>query len=377
MSGGPSRDRDIGRKWESGASKRKRKAETIMSNQAMSSSMMKFLKKHSSGVTLKSEKICDSENKEQIVHIRRSFIELDPGKAHRESLNLSDSGNSGNFIDLFKLLSKYDLTLKEHFHDIQNELITFISKSLIDEIINRVKQAKYYAFMLDCTRDISRVEQMSIILRFCNISTGAIKEYFIDFIAVSETTGDKRWDLIKTKLKLTLKSLSETRWESRIAAVRAIFLQFDDVIECVTDLKNQTDDSETLSDCKAVLNKMLTFEFIVAIHVWYEILLRVNNISKLWQSVQVNLKVAIDTLRSFRDWIQEFCNTGFERSLAEARWFVEKSRHIDEPIQSIEMQYRVNFFNTMIDAIIVDTECRFKALNEYFERFGLFTILII
>ena len=43
---------------------------------------------------------------------------------------------------------------------------------------------------------------------------------------------------------------------------------------------------------------------------------------------------------------------------------------MDEPIQSAETQYKVNFFNTMIDAIIVDTECLFKALNEYFDRFG-------
>lgn len=169
--------------------------------------------------------------------------------------------------------------------------------------------------MLDCTRDVSRVEQMSIILRFCNSSTGAIEEHFVGFIAVAETTGEyltneilnelekigldiqncrgqgydnganmaginkgvktrilyihprafftpcgchcwnlllidaanssttakaffgfinkiyvlfaksgKRWDLIKTKLKLTLKSLSETRWESRIGAVKVIFL---------------------------------------------------------------------------------------------------------------------------------------------------------
>ncbi|GFU00547.1 zinc finger MYM-type protein 1 [Trichonephila clavipes] len=76
-------------------------------------------------------------------------------------------------------------------------------------------------------------------------------------------------------------------------------------------------------------------------------------------------------------WIQEFRNTGFDNSVAQARLFVEKSsfeiesqfkekrsarkkrmfgyEHIDEPIQSFEMQYRVNFFNTMIDAIIVDT----------------------
>ena len=44
--------------------------------------------------------------------------------------------------------------------------------------------------------------------------------------------------------------------------------------------------------------------------------------------------------------------------------------YMDEPIQSAETQYKVNFFNTMINAVIVDTECRFKALNEYFDRFG-------
>ncbi|GFX69079.1 zinc finger MYM-type protein 1 [Trichonephila clavipes] len=244
--------------------------------------------------------------------------------AHRESLKLNDSRHSGNFIDLFKLLSKYDLTLREHMqrinektltqhylsHDIQNELIAFMSKSVIEEIIHRVKQAKYYAFLLDCTRDVSRVEQMSIILSFCNSSTGAIEGHFVGFIVFAETTGEyitnsilqelerngldiqncrgqgydnganmvginkgvktrilninprafftpcgchswnlilidaanssstaktffgfinkiyvlfskssKRWDIVKTKLKLTLKPLSETRWKSRIGAV--------------------------------------------------------------------------------------------------------------------------------------------------------------
>ncbi|GFY01908.1 zinc finger MYM-type protein 1 [Trichonephila clavipes] len=216
---------------------------------------------------------------------------------------------------------------------------------------------------------------MSIILRFCNSSTGAIEEHFVGFFAFAETTGEyitnsilqelerngldiqncrgqgydngtnmpkrffgfinkihvlfskssKRWDIVKTKLKLTLKPLSETRRESKIGAVKAIFLQFDDVIECVNELKNKSDDSETLSDCDAVLIEMFSFEFIVAIHVWYEVLLCVNNISKLRQSVQVSLKVVIDTLRSFCSWIQEFRNTGFDKSVAQARLFVEKS----------------------------------------------------
>lgn len=64
-----------------------------------------------------------------------------------------------------------------------------MSKSVIDEIIHKVKQAKYYVFFLDCTRDLSRIEQMSIILRFCNSPTGAIEGHFGGFIAVAETTG--------------------------------------------------------------------------------------------------------------------------------------------------------------------------------------------
>ncbi|GFU17060.1 zinc finger MYM-type protein 1 [Trichonephila clavipes] len=99
---------------------------------------------------------------------------------------------------------------------------------------------------------------------------------FINKIYVLFSKSSKRWDIVKTKLKLTLKHLSETRWESRIGPVKAIFLQFADI-------------------------------------------------SKLWQSVQVNLKVAIDTLRSFCSWIQEFRNTGFDNSGAQARLFVEKS----------------------------------------------------
>lgn len=38
-------------------------------------------------------------------------------------------------------------------------------------------------------------------------------------------------------------------------------------------------DVETLSNCDTILREMLTFEFIIAINVWCEIL-HVNNISK-------------------------------------------------------------------------------------------------
>lgn len=354
-------------------------------------------------------------------------------RGHRESLKTGDdTRNSGNFIDLFKLISKFDPTLREHMrrisdkqivhhylsHDIQNELMTLMSKTVKDEVIRKVKEAKYYYFLLDCTRDCSRVEQMSVILRFCNTSTSTIEENFIGFLAVTKTTGEyltnailgeleknglniqdcrgqgydnganmvgvnsgvknlilninprafftpcgchswnlllvdaanssvaaktffgfiqkiyllfsgssKRWELIKGKLKLTMKPLSDTRWESRIEAVKAVLLQFDDVVECIESLKNQTEQPDTLSDCDSLLHEMFSLEFIMSLHVWYEILSRVNIISKLWQSVEVYLSIALEHLRTFCDWIRQYRQTGFEKCFSDACQFIEKSSY--------------------------------------------------
>jgi len=418
-------------------------------------------------------------------------------RGHRESLDPDHIRNSGNFIDLFKLLSKYDLTLRNHLNrineknlnnhylspQIQNELISLMSQAIVNEVIGQIKKAKYYAIMLDCTRDISRVEQMSIILRYVNTSTGNIEEHFLGFLAVSETAGEfltnvilnklethqlniqncrgqgydnganmvginkgvksrillinprafftpcgchswnlilvdaantssiakvffgfiqkiyvlfskssKRWELVKDKLKITLKSLSDTRWESRIFSVKAILFQFDDIIDCINNLQNQSEDADTLCDCQAIITEMLTLEFIISIHVWYEILNRVNNISKIWQKVDINLKIAIDNLRNFCDWIHKFRETGFDECTAKAYEFIEKSSYEitttfkekrvrkkkkmfnyeaeDEPIDSAESIFRIDFFITMVDGVIQDIDTRFTALTKYYNNFG-------
>lgn len=39
-------------------------------------------------------------------------------------------------------------------------------------------------------------------------------------------------------------------------AVKVVLLQFNDDVECVEILKNQTEQSDTLSDCESILNEM-------------------------------------------------------------------------------------------------------------------------
>ena len=99
---------------------------------------------------------------------------------------------------------------------------------------------------------------------------------------------------------------------------------------------------------------------------WYEILFRVNNISKIWQKVNINLNIAIDNLCNFRDWIQEFRETGFNDCITKAYEFIEKSSYeipttfkekrarrkkrmfsyeaADEPIDSADSKFRIDLF---------------------------------
>ncbi|XP_065658671.1 52 kDa repressor of the inhibitor of the protein kinase-like [Hydra vulgaris] len=98
----------------------------------------------------------------------------------------------------------------EHYlsNDTQNELIELLAKEIEAENLSKVKKAKYFSIILDCTPDVSHKEQMSIILRsvVCIPGTGInISENFFGYLKVDDTTGKglldafldqtKKWEL--------------------------------------------------------------------------------------------------------------------------------------------------------------------------------------
>lgn len=118
---------------------------------------------------------------------------------------LFEAGN-GNFLGQVQLMAQFDPVMREHLRriqakqlsdtylskNIQNELISLVAKCTTDAIVERVKTAKYYAVIMDCTPDLSHKEQLSVVLRIvnCELSKGvSIHEHFVGFLQALDTTG--------------------------------------------------------------------------------------------------------------------------------------------------------------------------------------------
>jgi len=76
-----------------------------------------------------------------------------------------------------------------------------MSSQLTKEIVAKI-HTLHVSIILDCTPDFSHLEQMSIILRIVELQPEPeIKQYFLGFLVVEETTGKNLPLVILNRLK--------------------------------------------------------------------------------------------------------------------------------------------------------------------------------
>ncbi|XP_049766555.1 zinc finger MYM-type protein 1-like [Schistocerca cancellata] len=114
-----------------------------------------------------------------------------------------------NFLKLVELFGKFDTVMMEHVYrtkqgenkghhylrkEKHNEIIHLIGSFITNNILLMMKSAKYCSIIQDCTPDISKVEQMTVVVRFVQetrlngVYDVRIREHFLGFLPVPDSS---------------------------------------------------------------------------------------------------------------------------------------------------------------------------------------------
>ncbi|XP_071701586.1 uncharacterized protein [Rutidosis leptorrhynchoides] len=196
----------------------------------------------------------------------------------------------------------------------------------------------------------------SLNLTLCDMANSCVKgkNFFgqIQRIYTIFHNSINRWEIFKANVKdLTLKPLSQTRWESRVECLKAIKMQLVNIREALLKVGEKDNDAAIASEANSIAeNELGEFEFIVSIVIWYQVLNEVNIVSKKLQSKDMHIEIAIKEINRKRRF--------------------DESSSSQEVSFTPEEAFRVNYFLYIVDKAILSLKTRFDQFKNYDKLFG-------
>ena len=91
--------------------------------------------------------------------------------------------------------------------------------------------------------------------------------------------------------------MSTTCCESRINSVKAIKCQAPQIKKALLVLLESSNDAKTKSEAEGLANELENFEFLLGMTIWHDILFSINMVSKILQSKDMCIDIAIEHLK--------------------------------------------------------------------------------
>lgn len=225
----------------------------------------------------------------------------------------------------------------------------------------------------------------------------------VDFFSIMQevfnffSASTYRWSILtKNVSALTVKPLSNTRWESRINALLPLRYHIDKVYDAVYEAsQDQKLDAFGRNSALGIAKKLQSFKFLCCVVTWHEVLFKINMVSKVLQNVTSDLQSSMGLIKSIQSFLENMrSDDGFNSVITDAKELAEKIGVIadfekevqvrprkvkrqfsyesdDQPIVNLDSKksFKVNFFNVILDTAIASLKERFELMENHSKVF--------
>ncbi|XP_034081663.1 uncharacterized protein LOC117552398 [Gymnodraco acuticeps] len=161
--------------------------------------------------------------------------------------------------------------------------------------------------------------------------------------------------------------------------------------EALLEVRETTADLVVRVEAQSLAEEIGSYRFIICTTIWYDILYKIQHVSKLMQSPSMQLDVAVDLLKKTGDSLTCYRRTGFSDAQTTAKEMCEemnvesvlKQKRLrstkrqfgyespDEPIDDALKKMEITFFNVVLDTALSSLDERFQHLEEVNDKFGV------
>ncbi|KAF3840229.1 hypothetical protein F7725_018946 [Dissostichus mawsoni] len=251
-------------------------------------------------------------------------------------------------------------------------------------IIYEVKASEHFSVMADETKDASKKEQMSLVVRY--YYDGVVQESFLEYLEAEHL------DAVQKEMfsgpPRELQRLSDTRWACRYIACRNLMDRLTAVIRVLEEISDEPNPTRAV-EARGLLCQ-IDIKFIALLTVFRKVLGDTKLLSDMLQSSKIDLCKAIDLIETLRQTLEEYRNEGesfnelwntvietcdncnISKVIKQKRATQTASRLDDGVVTSTLGQrtqvdskeaFRVNIFLPIINSMIGEMEKRFSKSN--------------
>uniref|UniRef100_A0A672Y3A4 TTF-type domain-containing protein n=1 Tax=Sphaeramia orbicularis TaxID=375764 RepID=A0A672Y3A4_9TELE len=205
------------------------------------------------------------------------------------------------------------------------------------------------------------------------------------------STSTQRWSILRKHLNTTLRSWSDTRWESRISSVKAVRYQAAEVRDALLEVRDNTTDPVIKTEAQSLAEEVGSYRFSICTVVWYDILTKIQHVHKLLQLETMQVDLAVHLLKKTEASLLSYRDTGFASAQVSAREMCEEMNveaflkpnglrttrrqfsyeAPDEKLTDALKKMETSFFNVVVDESIVSLQERSQALGEVEKKFSV------